>query len=133
MTHEPRQLFGIFPSSGVPIYRQIMDQVAVLVASGRIEPGDFLPSVRQMAADLEVNPMTVSKAYSQLELAGTVERIRGQGMRILAPDSMQLKTSRLRELGPYLEQAVAHAYQLSLSRRDVLDVLAPLLEKLDDE
>ncbi len=133
MTREPRQLFSIFPSSGVPIYRQIMDQVRMLVASGRLTAGDFLPSVRRMATDLEVNPMTVSKAYSQLELVDVVERVRGQGMCVRGRDQTQLKGPRLRELTPLLEQAVARAYQLSLSRRDVLDALAPMLEKLDHE
>lgn len=133
MTHQPRQLFSISPSSGVPIYRQIMDQARALIASGRVAPGDFLPSVRQMATDLEVNPMTVSKAYSQLELTDVVERARGRGMRICNRDQTQLKGPRLRELRPFLEQAITRAYQLSLSRRDVLDVLTPMLENLDDE
>src|SRR5580692_1542366 len=74
--------FQIHPSSGVPIYRQLMDQVKALVASGRLVPGDMLPSVRQLGQDLQINQMTVSKAYSLLEREGAVERVRGQGMRI---------------------------------------------------
>ena len=59
--------FHIEPSSGVPIYRQLMDQVEVLVSSGELDTGALLPSVRQMAAALDVNMMTVSKAYARLE------------------------------------------------------------------
>ena len=74
--------FEIQPSSGVPIYRQIMDQVRALVASERLRPGEMLPSIRQLATDLEVNMMTVSKAYARLEADGVVERVRGTGMRV---------------------------------------------------
>jgi GntR family transcriptional regulator len=59
--------FQVNPSSGMPIYRQLMDQVRALVASGRLAEGDLLPSVRQVGQDLQVNQMTVSKAYSLLE------------------------------------------------------------------
>ncbi len=74
--------FEIQPSSGVPIYRQLMDQVRALAASGRLPAGELLPSIRQLATDLEVNMMTVSKAYARLEAEGVLERVRGTGMRI---------------------------------------------------
>ena len=66
--------FQVNTSSGVPIYRQLMDQVRALVASGRLAEGDLLPPVRQVAQDLQINQMTVSKAYSLLEREGVVER-----------------------------------------------------------
>ena len=72
--------FEVHPSSGVPIYRQIMDQVRALIAGKKLASGDVLPSVRQMAAELGINMMTVSKAYSKLESDGIVSRSRGQGM-----------------------------------------------------
>src|SRR6266567_3208496 len=75
-------LFQVFPASGLPIYRQLIDQVRRHVATGRLPAGDYLPSVRQVALELEVNPMTVSKAYSLLEREGVVELVRGQGMRV---------------------------------------------------
>lgn len=78
----PRLLFQIHPSSGVPIYRQLMDQVRTLIAAGRLSADEMLPSVRQIAEDLQINPMTVSKAYSLLERDGVLERVRGQGMRV---------------------------------------------------
>ena len=64
---KPSLTFAVHPSSGVPIYRQLMDQVQALVAGGKLVAGDTIPSVRQMAADLGVNMMTVSKAYAKLE------------------------------------------------------------------
>ena len=69
--------FQIQPSSGVPIYKQIVEQVERLVASGYLSQGDELPSVRKVAVHFEVNSMTVSKAYSMLEASNIVERRRG--------------------------------------------------------
>jgi GntR family transcriptional regulator len=124
--------FRINPSSGVPIYRQLMDQVKALTASGRLAPGDMLPSVRQLGQDLQINQMTVSKAYSLLEREGTVERVRGQGMRINHVAPAGGIRDRQRQLLPLLEQAVARAYQLGLNRQQLLAALSPLLTELGD-
>ncbi len=80
-----RFLFQVFPASGVPIYRQLAEQVRLHAAANRLKSGEFLPSVRQVAQELQINPMTVSKAYSILERDGVVENVRGQGMRLKAP------------------------------------------------
>ena len=61
---DPVLLFQINPSSGVPIYRQLMDQVRTLIGAGRLAEGAMVPSVRQIAEGLQINPMTVSKAWS---------------------------------------------------------------------
>ncbi len=65
-----RFLFQVFPASGVPIYRQLTEQVRLHAAASRLKSGEFLPSVRQVAQELQINPMTVSKAYSILERDG---------------------------------------------------------------
>ena len=67
------------PGSGVPIYRQIMDGVRYSVAGGTLSAGDRLPSVRDMATSLGVNPTTIQKAYGELEHLGVIETRRGQG------------------------------------------------------
>ena len=69
-------IFVVHPSSGVPIYRQLIDQVEALVAGGQLQPGDTVPSVRQVAAALGINMMTVSKAWSRLEADGLLQRDR---------------------------------------------------------
>lgn len=125
--------FHVSPSSGVPIYRQLMDQVRMLVASGRLAEGNLLPSVRQVAQDLQINQMTVSKAYSLLEREGVVERIRGQGMRIRQQSAKGTVKDRQTELRPLLEQLAAKAYQLALTREQVLAALGPLLKELGRE
>jgi GntR family transcriptional regulator len=81
MTIKPSQ-FEVHPSSGVPIYLQIIEQINAMIAGGNLGEGDMLPSVRQMATELGVNPMTISKAYSKLEAEEVVGRVRGKGAKV---------------------------------------------------
>ena len=98
-------LFRIHPTSGVPIYRQLMDQVQAHVHAGRLPLDEMLPSVRQIAEELQINPMTVSKAYSLLERDGLIERVRGQGMRVkAAPKGLLPVKDRREKILPLLEQ-----------------------------
>ncbi len=71
--------FALDLRSGVPIYRQIMDQVVGAIATGALAVGDQLPTVRQLAVDLAINPNTVIRAYRELELQGTLETQQGTG------------------------------------------------------
>ena len=128
-------LFNISPSSGVPIYRQLMDQVRSLVSSGRLKPGDRLPSVRQMAAELEVNMMTVSKAYTRLEADGVLERERGLGMRVPEATSRDLAATpkatvaeRQQALKPIADELATRAWQLKLTDAQTVDVVRQVLK-----
>ena len=127
--HEPDHIprLALSPSSGIPLYRQLIDAVRAEIAAGRMPVGTLLPSVRTVAKDLEINPMTVSKAYSQLEAEGTVERVRGQGMRVVAP---RPSAGDPRDLLPVARELATRAYQLGLDRDQVLSVLNPLLEEM---
>ena len=69
----------INPHSGVPVYRQIMDQVKYYAASATLKPGDRLPSIRELARALAVNPTTVVKAYTELQHEGAIEMVHGKG------------------------------------------------------
>ena len=130
----PVLLFQINPSSGVPIYRQLMDQVRTLIGAGRLTEGAMVPSVRQIAEGLQINPMTVSKAWSLLERDGLLERVRGQGMRVLAAAKPRATVKeRQQALQPLLEQVVIQAAQLSLSREQVLAAMAAALKELPGE
>jgi len=128
----PALAMTVSPASGVPIYRQLMDQVRAQIAGGRLGAGDFLPSVRQVAEELEVNPMTVSKAYSLLEKEQVVELVRGQGMRVLPLKGAKGNGKAQRDvLLPLLEQVAATARHLSLTPRQVIQQLQPLLEEME--
>lgn len=123
-------LFTIHPSSGVPIYRQLIDQVHALTASGRLRPGDMLPSVRQMASELQINMMTVSKAWARLEADGLLERVRGTGMRIAMQEPARTSViERKDELRPLVDPMVTRALQLGLSDEQVLAVVRSVLKE----
>ena len=115
--------FQISTSSGVPIYRQIIDQVKTQIATGRLEAGIFMPSVRQVAEELEINPMTVSKAYSLLEKENVLEFARGQGM-VVRESAIPKKNLQKREesIIPLLKEVVTKAQQLSLEQEKVIKV-----------
>lgn len=128
--HHQEMTFTVHPSSGVPLYRQIMEQVIAMVASGRVQPGDMLPSIRELAQSLEVNMMTVSKAYSKLESDGVLKRLRGRGMAIA--DNGGAKSSvkdRQADLLPVVEQAVLRGLQLGLTQRQILAVVQSALKE----
>jgi GntR family transcriptional regulator len=117
-------VFILNAQSGTPIYRQLLEQVRRLVASGRLAPGDELPSVRELAVEHAVNPMTISKAYALLEAEGLLERNRGKPMTVAAqPRSQTAVRDRLRRLDREAEQLVLAARQLGLKKREVLDLI----------
>ncbi|MCW8879624.1 MAG: GntR family transcriptional regulator [Kangiellaceae bacterium] len=73
-------LFSLNSSSGIPIYRQLIDQIKQAIRMNLLKPGEQLPSVRNLSSALQINPMTISKAFAQLELEGVLLRKRGVGM-----------------------------------------------------
>ena len=121
-------IFEINASSGVPIYRQIVDQVHALVAGGLLKEGDLLPSVRQVAQTAAVNPMTVSKAYSRLETEGVVRRVRGLGMQVLPPSQNGSLDERKQQFRTTIEPALHRARQLGLNNKQIRDVISSLLQ-----
>lgn len=130
MTHHPPSLFSIATGSTEPIYRQLMDQVRRLVASGYLQEKDILPSVRDIAQKLAVNPMTVSKAYNMLELEGLVQRKRGVGMLVLGNHKTANDlNARLDLVRPTLKRAVQEARQLELEPETMLALFEALLQE----
>ena len=130
MTAKAKYTFSIQTTSGVPIYRQIVDQLKTLAATGELQEGDFVASVRQVAEELEINPMTVSKAYSLLEKEGVLEFVRGQGMKMKAVGTAKKNLKqRHRELEPLLKEVVTKSHQLGLSQQQAVEVLKNLWEE----
>ncbi len=103
-------------SSGVPIYRQIIDQVKVAVSRGVVAKGEKLPSVRALSEALVINPTTVQRAYMDLERDGVIETRRGQGTFILGNGASLSDDERLRRATEHVRNAVAEGRQLQLSR-----------------
>ena len=130
MTTHPAQLFSITTGSSEPIYRQLVEQVRRLVAAGQMAPGDGMPSVREVAQVLALNPMTVSKAYSLLEMEGLLTRKRGMGMSIAERTGPQQSSAdRAELLRPILERAALEARQLELDPDTVLSLFTHILKE----
>ncbi len=130
MTIHTAQLFSITPGSTEPIYRQLVEQVRRLVAGGQMAPGDELPSVREVAHTLAVNPMTVSKAYSLLETEGLLVRRRGLGMLVAErPRSVRSAVDRSALLRPTLVRAAREARELELDPDTVLNLFTHILKE----
>jgi len=124
-------MFILNPHSSVPIYQQLVEQVRRMVAGGQLAPGTELPSVRELAQEHTVHPMTISKAYSLLEAEGMLERHRGKPMRVAALRRDQLSVAaRLKQIEPQLQALALSARQLELSPEEVI---AQLKKKLGDK
>jgi GntR family transcriptional regulator len=113
--------------SGVPVYRQIMDQVLAAIASGRLTNGDQLPTVRQLAVDLSINPNTVIRAYRELEIRGFLDTHQGSGTFISAQPVQRDDEERQRKLDTIVSDAIARAGADGFTAKQVLDRLRELL------
>ena len=126
-------MFILKPHSGMPIYRQLVEQIRRMAASGQLSPGTELPSIRGLALKHAINPMTVSKVYSLLESEGVLERHRGKPMTVAKRlESKAPISERLDELEPHLENLILAARQLELDTDELVDVLRSRWEKTDD-
>ena len=126
-------MFILNPQSGVPIYRQLLDQVRRMVSSGQLPPGAALPSIRDLALLHAVNPMTISKAYSLLEAEGVLERNRGKPMTVASQSSSRpALTKRLQQVEPLLDQAVLAARQLQITEAELAKALHRKWEQTDE-
>ena len=113
--------FHLDLKSGVPVYRQIVDQVCGAIAAGSLSSGDQLPTVRQMAVDLEINPNTVVRAYRELEYGGLLETHQGTGTFISDQKIPRAADERQRQLGQIVSDAIARAGAAGFTVQDVLD------------
>ena len=102
--------------SGVPFYRQVIDQVKAAIATEALSPGDRLPTVRQLAVDLSINPNTVSRAYTELELTGLVETQMGSGTfvgsRPVEPDEVERRRVLDQLCQEFLSRVSTHGFTL---------------------
>lgn len=120
--------FTIAPSDPTPIYRQIVEQVRRQMAGGLLRPGLELPSVRTVAQQHAINPMTVSKAYSQLEAEGLLERRRGMGM-VVAGQGARSAAEPQVLLAPLLQVLVRQAAELGLPPEKLHQLIDQTLEQ----
>jgi GntR family transcriptional regulator len=122
-------LLDIDHHSGMPIYRQIIDQVREQIMAGMLKEGDQLMPVRELSEQLAVNPMTVSKAYSAMETEGLLERRRGIGLFISGVHSSRKEQNKEATVETLLSKVVATAVQYGLSEEKTQKMLKELFKK----
>lgn len=126
-------MFILKPHSGVPIYRQLAEQIRRMVASGQLSPGRELPSIRELALRHAINPMTVSKVYNLLESEGVLERHRGKPMTVARQTQPKVPLSeRLSKVEPHFDNLILAARQLELHVDELVDALRSRWESNND-
>jgi GntR family transcriptional regulator len=126
-THTPRTLIiQLDEKSGVPVYRQIIDQIMGGIATGAVKAGDQLPTVRQLAVDLAINPNTVIRAYRELEIRGMLETQQGTGTFISHQKVQRDDAERQRKLSQIVGEFTARAGAAGFSAEELLERLQSL-------
>jgi len=123
-------LFSVDPSKGEPLFQQLVDAVKRAVATGALEPGDRLPSVRELAADLLINPNTIAKAFRELETDGVTTTRKGTGTFVAERRPVLTCEERRRRLVEGLEGVLTAAACWGMDRTEARAVFEQLLEKL---
>jgi GntR family transcriptional regulator len=118
--------FRLDMKSGVPVYRQLIDQVLVAIAAGQLTPGDQLPTVRQLAVDLSINPNTVVRAYKELEIRGMLTTQQGTGTFITAKKVKSDEAQRQKRLSQMLGEFVARVSADGYTVEDIMERLNEL-------
>jgi GntR family transcriptional regulator len=111
-------------ADGVPIYRQIVNQVKYLVASGLLQPGEELPPIRTLALQLKVTPNTIVKAYGDLEVSGVVHKRRGSGTFVSEERPQLALRQRRRVIEQRIDALLAEAHQLNFTADDILRMVS---------
>ena len=129
----PQLHLQIDERSGVPVYRQMMDQFKYYVAGGTLRPGDQIPSIRELAAALAVNPTTVVKAYTELERAGVIEKRHGKGAFVSARAPALTAAEQEVALRRSAKLLAVEATQLQMAPQKVITVVREELGALSSE
>ena len=123
--------FRLDAESGVPVYRQLIDQVTGGIAAGTLEAGVQLPTVRQVAVDLSINPNTVVRAYRELEIRGVLETQQGTGTFISRQKVRRDEVERQRQLGQLVTDFVARAGAVGFTVEELLEQLQDRLSETE--
>ncbi|MBN2328515.1 MAG: GntR family transcriptional regulator [Candidatus Omnitrophica bacterium] len=123
-------LITIDPTNGAPIFQQVVQQVKYKIAGGVLKEGDQLPSVRELAGKLRINPNTVAKAYAELERAGIIVTRRGLGCYVGDKSVIIKKNERLKIVSQHIERALMEAYHLDIPLHEVEQLFQQEIDKI---
>ena len=118
--------FRLDGRSGVPVYRQLIDQVQGAIATGVLKPGDQLPTVRMVAVELAINPNTVLRAYREMEIRGVLDTQQGTGTFIADNQAEPSKEERERQLAQLVGEFVSRAGSAGLTVNELIEALKQL-------
>ena len=119
-------------NSGVPIYKQIAEQLKLDILSGKVKQGEYLPSIRSLAAELRISVITTMKAYEELQAEGLVTAVQGKGFFVNPQDSEMLKEQHLRKVEEALTEAISSAKIAGLTKDELVDTLKTLISVMDE-
>jgi len=122
--------FHIDPSNGIAIYDQIARQIKFAIANGALKVGDFIPSVRESAKTLAVNPNTVARAYRQLQSEGIVKGMRGTGMKVSKTAAGLCKEDREELIATRLNSVLDEALRSGISEEKILSKVQREIKRL---
>src|SRR3989475_4401008 len=117
--------------SGMPVYLQVVDQIKAAAATGTLQAGEALPSIRPLAEELRVNRNTIAKAYGELENQGVIETIPGKGCFVRPNNSPLKKDVRRKLLTEEIDQAIVQAHHLQVPGSEFLELVRERLEALE--
>ena len=120
--------FKINPSNGVPVYEQVSRQIMFAVASGSIAPGEMIPSVREMARELAINPNTVARAFRDLQDQNILQTVRGTGVAVTKGAKAKCISARTRVIRDRLRDVFAEARQSQLDDDDLQEIISSELQ-----
>jgi GntR family transcriptional regulator len=133
MTDGGAMMLQVNFKSGKPVYLQVVDQVKAAAASGALQTGEPLPSIRPLAEELRVNRNTIAKAYTELESQGVIETIPGKGCFLKINSSPLKKEVRRKMLVEEIDQAIVAAHHLQVPRGEFLDLVRDRLDTLEEK
>lgn len=121
--------FRVDPRASTPVYLQLVEGVREQVARGLLEPGDRLPSVRELAAEMELNHNTVAKAYLELERDRVIEVVRGRGTFIADVRPPHNRPERVEKLKDTMRHLLIDAHYLQMGDEDLIDLWRQVLQE----
>jgi GntR family transcriptional regulator len=126
-------IFQVDFDAGKPVYLQLADQVRYAAASGRLRPGDALPSLRPLSEELRINRNTIAKAYAELEAQGIIETVPGKGFFLKQNQSPYTERVRQEMLVTEIDQAVVMAHHLQVGRGKFLELVNDRLDYFEQK
>ncbi len=124
-------LINVQSNNGLAIYDQIVRQIKFAIASEAIRSGELIPSVRELAKEVAVNPNTVARAYRELQSDGLLESVRGKGMQVTSKALTKCRAARVKLIQERLRDVLAEASRSGLTTKELRDLTRDELDKLN--